>query len=232
MHLTVTLPYDLSTSVRQSVGPIAGRAMRGDLHLETQAGDIQTERCFGTLTATTHNGSVSIRHFQGDELSVSSEQGQIELLEVRARQTRLRTSSGAIRGEGVLSDTLSVESTDGDVHLTALEPSTADIRTDSGKVDVSTHLKSVTQASIQTVTGDVTLRVGELSHFDLMAETKTGTVKTMGVTLDLVAQDGPSTHLQHGKGGVDLHVSAPGGAVTVRPYGASRFDLLTRPRGG
>jgi glucose-6-phosphate-specific signal transduction histidine kinase len=75
----------------------------------------------------------------------------------------------------------------------------------------------------------VTLRVGELTHFDLLAESKSGQVKTLGgVTLDLVAQDGLSTQLKHGQGGPQLRVSALGGDVTVRPYDGTRLGLMLK----
>jgi DUF4097 and DUF4098 domain-containing protein YvlB len=124
---------------------------------------------------------------------------------------------------------LIIDSASGDVKLGAVEPTTAEVTTESGKVDLASYLKHLRDAVIRTATGDVTLRVGDLTHFDLQAESKSGMVKTLGgVTLALVAQDGRTTRLQHGQGGTDLRVSAPEGSVTVRPFDGSRLELLLK----
>jgi len=228
VDVTVTLPYDMSATIRQSVGLIEGRALRGRLRMETVDGDISFERCFGHVTARTERGEVRVSSFQGEELDVSTAQGNMELTDVRSDRARLHTDAGAIRGLRVTAGELVIESASGDVKLGGLEPTTADVKTGSGKVDLATHLKSLRNAVIQTATGDVILRVGELTHFDLHAETKSGLVKTMGMTLDLLEQDGQASKLQHGQGGPELRVSALGGSVVVRPYDASRLDLLLK----
>jgi hypothetical protein len=226
VHLTVTLPYGLKTSIRQSVGTIQGRALRGRLRLETVDGDITVERCVGVLHAESSRGAVSVRSFQGDELEIRTERGDMELVDVRADRARLHSDVGAIRGSRVTAGELVIENASGDVKLGAVEPTTAKVTTGSGKVDLASYLKHLRDAVIRTATGDVTLRVGELTHFDLLAESKSGSVKTMGMTLDVLGQEGAASRLQHGRGGSELRVSAPAGSVTVRPYDASRMDLL------
>jgi hypothetical protein len=226
VDLTVTLPYDMSTTIRQSAGSIEGRALRGRLRLVTIDGDISVERCFGVLQAETERGDVRVYSFQGDDLDVSTTEGDVELADVRAERTRLRTDAGAIRGARVTAGDMTVESASGDVKLGAVEPTTARVRTGSGKVDLASHLKSLRNAVVQTATGDVTLRVGGLAHFDLLVETKSGGVKMMGLALDVLEQDGNTSRLRHGQGGNELRVSALAGSVTVRPYDASRLDLF------
>jgi hypothetical protein len=229
VHLTVTLPYELSASVRQSVGSIEARALRGRLRLETVDGDIAVDRCYGVVQAESQRGEVRVSSFQGAKLDVTTQEGNMELADVRADTTRLRTGTGAIRGARLTAGDLIIDSASGDVKLGAVEPTTAEVTTESGKVDLASYLKHLRDAVIRTATGDVTLRVGDLAHFDLQAESKSGMVKTLGgVTLALVAQDGRTTRLQHGQGGTDLRVSAPEGSVTVRPFDGSRLELLLK----
>ena len=103
--------------------------------------------------------------------------------------------------------------------------------TGTGEVDLATHLKTLRGAVIRSDSGDVTLRVGQLAHFALEAETQSGKVKTLGgVELDLIDQQGLTTRLQQGRGGAELQVSAVAGNVIVRPYDGSRLDLLIRRR--
>jgi hypothetical protein len=228
VDLTVTLPYDLSTTIRQSAGSVEGRALRGRVRLVTLDGDIFFERCFGVLQVETERGDVRVSSFQGDDLEVSTTQGDVELADVRAERARLRTDAGAIRGARLTAGEMTVESASGDVKLGAVEPTTARVRTGSGKVDLASHWKSLRDAVVQTASGDVTLRVGDLAHFDLLAETKSGAVKTMGMALELLEQDGNTSRLRHGQGGKELRVSALAGSVTLRPYDGSRLDLFLR----
>jgi hypothetical protein len=228
VQLTVALPYDATLTVRQSVGAIEARALRGRLHLETVDGDISVERSFGRLEAESERGAVRVSSFQGDALDLRTVEGDVELTDVRVERVGLRTESGAIRSSGVATGTLTVESADGDVKLGGFEPTTADVRTGSGKIDLATHMKTMRSAVISTATGDVTLRVGELTHFDLLAESRSGEVKTLVLTLDPVGREGDLTRLRHGQGGPELSVSALGGSVTVRPYDGSRLDFLVR----
>ncbi len=230
VNLTISLPYDSRATVRQGAGPIHGRALRGHLQLATTDGDITVERCFGTVQAESRRGSVRILHFQGDGLEVRTATGDTELSEVRTERTTVRTTAGSIRGSGVSTGLLVVESSTGDVRVADCEPATARIETGSGKVDVSTHWTRLKDASIRTAGGDVTLRVGNLTHFDLLAQSRTGTVQALGMSLDLVEREGLSTRLRQGQGGPAVLVEAPGGSITVRPYDASRLDLLVRER--
>ncbi len=232
VYLTVTLPYDVRSSVKQVVGPIEGRALRGQVSLATVDGDILAERCFGRLEVSSDRGAVRVLAFQGDTLGVQTIAGTMELLNVRAGRVHLRTEGGAIGGSGVTAERLQIESTSGSVRLGAVEPKTAQVRTVSGKVDLATNLKTARELLIKTATGDVTLRVGPLAHFDLMAETKSGEVKMLGMTLDVIGQEGQVSRLRQGQGGPDVRVSAPQGSVTVRPYDGSRLDLLVGGRSG
>jgi DUF4097 and DUF4098 domain-containing protein YvlB len=229
VYLTVTVPYDRTVVVRQRVGSVNGRALRGSLHVATIDGQILLERCLGSLHVETERGDIRLVSFQGDDLRLTSKQGKMELREIRAANTFLRTETGTIHGAGVVSENLHVESTSGDVQLGGMEPRRVEVKTVSGKVDLATNMKTLREAVIQSATGDVTLRVGELTHFDLHAETRSGAVKTLGgVTLDLVAQDGLISQLKHGQGGPHLRISALGGNLTIRPYDGSRLDLLLK----
>ena len=230
VHVTVAMPFDSDVSIRQSVGTIEGRALRGRLRLESVDADIDFERCLGVLQSKTVGGEVHLTQFQGKRLEIDTTDGDVYLTDVRADHARIHTVAGAIRGERVTADQLEIVTTSGNVEMTGVEPKAIEVRTESGKVDLASHLKHLRDASIRTATGNVSLRVGKLTHFDLHAETKSGAVKTLGMSLDLIEQDGQSAQWRHGVGGAPLRVSALGGAVTVRPYGVSRMQLLVRDR--
>lgn len=230
VYLTVTLPYDVGSSVHQAVGPIEGRSLRGRIRLSTIDGDILAERCLGRVDVSSDVGAIRVLAFQGEELNVATGTGTMELLNVRATSTYLRTDAGTIRGSGLTAERLRIESKSGSIKLGAVEPRTAEVRTDSGKVDLATNFKTVREMSIRTMTGDVTLRVGPFAHFDLLAETKSGEVKTLGMSLELIEQNGQTSTLRQGQGGPNIRVSARDGSVILRPYDGSRLELLVGDR--
>ena len=78
---------------------------------------------------------------------------------------------------------------------------------------------------IASAAGDVVLRVSHGLSFDLLARTPSGEVKTLGMSLDVVEKEGNVSRLRHGGGGPSFDVTA-GRTFTVRPYDASRFDIL------
>jgi DUF4097 and DUF4098 domain-containing protein YvlB len=226
VHLTVHVPLDAAVSVLQAAGAIHCENLRGDLRLETVSGDVAAERVFGTIDVATEDGDVSVTSFQGKRLAVRTGSGNVDLLTVRAEEARLATGAGAIRGEAVMAGDLEVESVSGDVELRGVEPGRVAARTESGKIDLATQLSATREADIRSASGGVTLRVGELSHFDLLAETESGEVKTLGLELAVVELDGRTSRLRHGAGGKNLRVNAP--SVVVRPYEGSKLDLLIR----
>jgi hypothetical protein len=230
VYLTVELPFDVRASVRQLVGSIDGDALRGTLRLETISGEIRMEGCYGSIEAVSANGALTVRRFQGSTLDLRTDNAAVDLRMVRVEHARLATRLGSITGSDVSTGELVVEGGDGDVHLEGVESKTAQIATTAGSIELATLLKGARGASIRTDTGDVTLRVGDLAHFDLAAETKSGTVKTLATELEVVGQEGRWARLRRGNGGAKLDVAAPQGNVTVRPYEGNRLQLLVRER--
>ena len=231
VHVTLAVPYDVAVTVRHRIGSVEGRALRGRLRISTVDGLVALDRCLGTIEVESDRADVHVNAFQGKALDLKTTHGNVELVDVRTGQLRLETESGAIRGDNVVADALFATSASGDLKFGNLEPTTAEMTTGTGEVDLATHLKTLRGAVIRSDSGDVTLRVGQLAHFALEAETQSGKVKTLGgVELDLIDQQGLTTRLQQGQGGAELQVSAVAGNVIVRPYDGSRLDLLIRRR--
>lgn len=228
VDLTIELPHGRSVIVHQGAGSIGARALRGSFDLTTIDGDIELDRCFGSIAARNTSGEIAIRGFQGETLEAVTGGGEIRIEQLRAERIELRSDRGAIRGSALQSDRLIVQSESGDIELQGAEPAELEIRTVSADVDLASYFRQLRQASIQSATGDVTLRVGELTHFDLAATTRSGEVKTLGLSLEVLEADGNARRLRHGRGGPQIEAGASGGSVTVRPYDASRMSLLLR----
>jgi DUF4097 and DUF4098 domain-containing protein YvlB len=112
---------------------------------------------------------------------------------------------------------MAVETASGNVELEDLEPASFQVTTDSGDIDLASALTRTREGSIRTESGDVTLRVGRLTPFDLRAAAGSGSVKTRGVALDLVEEGEEGAHFRRRSGGVALLVETGAkGKVLVR----------------
>ena len=217
VHLHVSLPLDSVTEFRQVLGTLDVARLRGQTDLEIVAGDISAVQLYGRLSVRTGGGSVEVKTFKGDALDVLTSSGDIEVVDIRADRVGLTASSGWVRGDTVEAESLSIESGTGDVELQGIEPRVLDIRAPDGAVDIATRFKRTREASILSG-GDITLRVGEFTPFDLVTETGKSDLKARGVKMEVVERDndGP-IHLRRGSGGVDVVVRAEKGSITVRP---------------
>ena len=233
VHLTVTLPYGIRSSFRQAVGSVRCAALRGHMSVEIREGDIHIERYFGVLEARAAGGSVEVVSFQGERLNVETTSGNMQLTEIRADDAHVRSNSGAIHIAAMTAKQLLVESVSGSVKMDGAEAANLDVKTGSGDVNLATRLQRTGQVVIESASGDVTLRVGRLTYFQLEAETKSGQVKTLGVSLDVIEENGSVVKLRRGRGGggADVRVVAAGGSLVVRPYDASRLDILLGDHG-
>lgn len=226
VHLKVLLPFDVAASFRQGVGSIEGRSVRGRLRLEVDHGTARMDQVYGSLSIVTDTADAHVNFFHGEILEAVSGSGKIELFDVTAKRLALRSDSGLIGGGTIQADQMEVDSASGPIRLAGIEPERFDVRSGSGVVDLATRLTRAREARIQSESGDVTLRVGLQTYFDLLASTKSGSIKTLGLTLDAVEQSGEAARFKHGRGGVEVEVSAQNGSLTVRPFDASRLDIL------
>ena len=134
-------------------------------------------------------------------------------------------------GQEVEAEDVAIDAVAGAITLTALEPRRARVATESADVDLALELKSLDDLSVESGTGDVVLRVRQQLGYDIRAESKSGELKALGVELDVLERTATSSHLRHGAGGPVLQVAAAGGSVTVRPFEASRLDLVVGDSG-
>lgn len=216
VHLTVSLPFETLVTVKQFVGTIHGVGLRGKLSFEVLQGSLLVEQSYGVVHARTGDGEISVSSFRGDELNVQTSSGKVELLGVQAKRVQMRTGSGLVKGSDIDTGNLLVETQSGNVELSDLESATFAVSTDSGSVDLAPGLARTREASVRSTSGNVTLRIGELSYFNLLAETRSGSVKTQGVDLQVVEQTDGASRLRRGAGGTDLRITTSEGELTVK----------------
>ncbi len=227
VHLTVTVPVNLHTSVYQAAGAIDARYMRGDLELETETGRIDIISSFGNFDVTTAAGDVRIASCQGNRIAIRTGSGQIDLEGTRGDLVELESDSGLIQGVDLAGKEIRIRNGSGDVRFADMVPVTTNIHTESGNIEIALRIRNARGAEIGSDRGDITLRMSEKLSFDLTAVSKSGQAKTHGMRLDLQERNGVTENFRQGSGGMNLTVTAPQGGVTIRPYDSTRMEILT-----
>jgi len=232
VHLDVTVPFGRPLQVDQRVGTIEVRHLRGEITLRSVEGRVETFDVFETLRVDGGSSVVAVDSFQGDVLEVRTADGEVQLSDVRSRVFHLTSEAGIVEGQELEVDDFAIESGSGRITIEALEPVRAKVRTASADVDLALELKRLKDMEVHSDTGNVVLRVRQQLGYDVLAETESGEVKALGIDLEVVERNGSTTHLRHGAGGPVVTASAGSGSVTVRPYSASRLDLIVGDTSG
>lgn len=214
VHLTVNVPHDVDTAVRQFLGSVQSTLVRGRLDLQNVEGNIVATRTYGSLQARTGGGNVSVLTAHGEGVSVQTGAGGIELVDVKTERVALDTDSGSIETRDLRAADLSVRAGSGTVELVDVEASRLEVATGSADVDLSPRLQRIQEAAIRSVSGDVTLRIGEIAPFDLHVES--GEVKSRGLDLASAEAAGGVARLRRGTGGAELRVATDTGEVILR----------------
>jgi hypothetical protein len=217
VHVKVTLPLDRDASFKQYVGSIRCSGLRGALDLEIVEGEAVAEQIYGDLRARTGGGELRVWKHRGESFELQTGSGRIDVSDINAKRLRLTTGSGSIRGSEIKAAALVVKTASGNVELEELDPTLFEVSTDSGDVDLASLLTHTREGAIRTDSGDVTLRVGSLTPFDLRAAAGPEAVKTRGLSLELVEEGADGAHFRRRSGGAALRIDTGAkGKVLVR----------------
>ena len=216
VHLTITVPHDVHTSLRQFMGFVEADRLRGHLQIENVEGYIDLGRLYGTLDARTAGGDLTMLTFKGEQAKIHTSSGTVEVIDIAAGELHLQTTSGMIQGRAIKAETMSVEADSGTIELAEVEVRRFNINTGSGNVDLGALLNRTLEASIQSVSGDVTLRLGSLAPFDLEAHTESGTVKAQHISFEVEQDVKTAAIVRRGTGGANLEVTTTSGAVVLK----------------
>jgi hypothetical protein len=215
--LEVEVPMDLSLTAIQHVGTIDCQGVRGTVGLEVKQGEIQAGRVFGALRVTTEGASARIWGFNGERLDVETGSGTIELQEVRSTTLRIDSARGIVHGTKIEATDLSASTGSGSIELAGVESERMNVTSDTGDLDLATELKKAREASIRSVTGDVTMRLGTFASFQLEAMSPKGAVKGSGVNVEVDQFEKTEATLARGNGGPKLSVESESGQILIRP---------------
>jgi DUF4097 and DUF4098 domain-containing protein YvlB len=215
--LEVEVPMDLRLTAIQHVGTIDCQGVRGDVSLEVKQGEIEAGRVFGALRVTTEGASARVWGFNGERLDVETGSGTIELQEIRSTSLRIDSARGVVHGTEIEATDLSASTGSGKIELAGVESESMNVTSDTGDLDLATELKKAREASIRSITGNVTMRLGTFASFQLEANSPNGAVKGSGVNVAVDQFEKNQATLARGSGGPKLSVESESGQILIRP---------------
>ncbi len=205
-----------ATSVRlESVsGAIQMEEHLNQVYAKTVSGNIKLNNIKGNVEVKTTSGDVVIGNVQGD-LAWSSISGDLDLANL-VGDLDLHTTSGEVSGHEINGD-IKASSVSGYLAfldsqggLSYLHTTSGDIRAELKVID-----KDVSDMSLSTVSGDITLYLPEDASFDLDVSTVSGEINTgFKVLIDSVSK----RKLQGGvgTGGITIKLKTTSGDISLR----------------
>jgi putative adhesin len=207
----ITVPRDISLTVRTTSGDINASGAAGSLSLATGSGDVEANDIPSGVTVSTSSGDVQLSDV-GGKLDVQTSSGDVQLDAGRVDGATVRTSSGDVELDGV-AGALALQSSSGDITVRDARDSRLDIQTTSGEVDYAGSLASG-DSSVASSSGEVTLHLPAGSGFVLEASTSSGDLRS-DFELRGGKRDGRSLSGIAGAGGARLKIATSSGDIAI-----------------
>jgi hypothetical protein len=188
VQLAIEIPVTMNVELSTSSGKILSYGLHGRQTLKSASGDVHAELAEGPVDVNTASGDVVA--IDVDRTSVSTSSGEISCDVVRG-PLRINTASGDVTIQGAL-DSIRVQTGGGDVKLERA-PRGLTLQTTSGEVEVrsaSGHVRMnstsgdvdvrlaspVTEADIETTSGELSVRLDPQLACALEATTSSGEI--------------------------------------------------------
>jgi DUF4097 and DUF4098 domain-containing protein YvlB len=206
--LRVAVPKGKTISLNLGAGRTFVSNVEGNIRVSAASADVSADRTRGILRIGTGSGNVDLRTASGDVL-LETGSGDITVSAVQGTSLRLETGSGNVTITDGKAGTLHVETGSGDIDATGSSGDDVSFETGSGSVDVSlvTTFRSL---SIETGSGDVTLRVPPTVGAEVDLDTGSGDIDLGGLTLQVrrIEHDHVTGTLGDGKGRLSVETGS------------------------
>src|SRR4051812_11290633 len=168
----VTVPSNGQADIHTASGEIDVEGLSGAVSLASVSGDVRAGDLTGGLTVNTTSGEVQLNDIAG-KLDVGSISGDVKLENGKINGATVSTTSGEVTLDGV-AGALKLTSVSGDIHVREARDSQLDLSTTSGEIQYEGNLASAGANMVDTISGDVNLRLPAASSFRLDASTVSG----------------------------------------------------------
>ncbi|MBE0567492.1 MAG: DUF4097 family beta strand repeat protein [Krumholzibacteria bacterium] len=213
--VTVAVPAGAGLKVRQGVGEVQARGVRGDLDLDTHAGGITVEDLEGDLRADTGSGQVTAAGVRGD-LSIDTGSGSVELAAVKGAKVHVDTGSGRVRAETIDCTDLLIDTGSGSVRARGVSADRAKIDTGSGGVELQLDRMGTGRFVIDTGSGSIELELPEDASASISADTGSGSVRADVAGAEIQHKERNEMRLVVGDGAARVTLDAGSGSITVK----------------
>jgi DUF4097 and DUF4098 domain-containing protein YvlB len=207
--LRVTVPAGKRVEIHQAVGKVAVTNVHGDLSIDVAAAPVTASNTRGELNIDVGSGAVQVTQARGD-LSVDTGSGSVGLSDVRGKSVSVNTGSGDVTASAVRSSELSVETGSGNIQVTGLIAPHVKLEAGSGAVaaDLSGE---VWEVSVETGSGDVTLKVPPTLGAEVDIETSSGEIETdFEVAVTRHSRDHITGRIGDGSGKIEIETGSGG----------------------
>jgi lia operon protein LiaG len=206
--LRITVPVGKTISVHLGVGKAFASNVDGNIRIWVASADVAADRTRGKLRIETGSGNVDLRTGAGD-VTLSTGSGDLTVSGMQGTSLHLETGSGNVTLTDGKAGTLRVETGSGDIEATASAGDELSFETGSGNVDVAL-VSTFRSLSIQTGSGDVTLRVPPTVGAEVDLDTGSGDIDLGGLTLQVrrIERDHVTGTLGDGKGRLSVETGS------------------------
>jgi Putative adhesin len=170
----ISVPSGAQADIRTASGEIDVEGLSGAVSLASVSGDVRAGDLAGGLAVSTTSGDVRLNNIAG-KLNVGSISGDITLGEGKIEDATVNTTSGEIELDGV-AGALKLTSVSGDIGVREARDGRLDFSTTSGEIEYDGSLARGSANNLNTISGDVRLRLPDTSGFRLDASTVSGDV--------------------------------------------------------
>jgi len=206
--LRVSVPAGKGIALFLGVGKVFVSNVNGSIRVYVASADVAADRIRGTLRVETGSGNVDLRTASGD-VNLETGSGDITLSGSDGARLRLETGSGNVTLTDAKAANLYVETGSGDIEATGTSADEVSFGTGSGNVNVALTA-TFRSVSIETGSGDVTLKVPPTTGAEVDLDTGSGDIDLGGLSLQVrrIAHDHVSGTLGDGKGRLSVETGS------------------------
>jgi hypothetical protein len=168
----ISVPSGGQADIRTASGEIDVEGLSGAVSLASVSGDVHAGDLTGGLTVSTTSGAVQLNDIAG-KLDVGSISGDVKLEDGKVDGATVNTTSGEVDLDGV-AGALKLTSVSGDISVRDARDGRLELSTTSGEIDYDGSLARGSANKVDSISGDVRLRLPDESGFRLDASTVSG----------------------------------------------------------
>lgn len=226
----ITIPVHSNVTVDNQSGAIKVTGVNGNLDLSMSSGSLSAAEIIGDVTMS-GAGKISMDHLTG-ALTIKSSGAAVAMTSIEG-PVEIGNSTGSSEGHLLFgpvtvkqeSGKINLQFVEGDIRIKSSsadiivqqEKGSLDIATYTGSIEVQTALASEHDYFVESASGDINLRIPQLSSGHLQITSQTGDIKSeIPVVVDAMSKR--ELVGTFGSGGVRISLSSTTGNVTVAQF--------------